>query len=405
MKEKLTSRQRVLQTMDHKEPSSLAIDFGSSTSTGVSVFAYAKLQEYLHIDTGELPKLYELFLMMADPTMNMIDRMGGDIVQLKRYAPNWDIVLENWKEWKLPDGTPCLVPGAFNPVVTEEGLAVHDSQGRAIAAMPSKSHFFEQTVYPYIGIDEAEQIDELDLGGITDAELEYLKVESKRLHEQTDKAVMYPAYGRIFEAGMKGWGFEEWLIQLMTNEDMVHHYMEKLTETHIQDLSKVLDACNDYIDIVRFVDDLGTQTSQIMSLDMYRELIKPYHARIFDHVRKHYPKQKIALHCCGSIKPFIPDLIEMGVEVLNPVQISATDMDPRDLKREFGKDITFWGGGADMQFEATSGDLNRLSDHVKEMIDVFGPDGGFIFAPTHNIQADISPETVMAIYDAANSYR
>lgn len=405
MQQTETSRERVLLAMDHKEPKGLAIDFGSSTSTGISVFAYEHLQKYLGIDQGKLPVLYELFLMMADPSLAMIDRMGGDIVQLKRYAPNFGIALEDWKEWELPYGTKCLAPGGFDPKVTAEGWEIADASGRTIAAMPTGSYYFEQTVYPYIGIEEIEDVDKLDLGGVSDTELAYLVRESKRLHEETDKAVMFPIYGRIFEAGMRGWGFEEWLIQLMTNESMVHHYMEKLTETHIQDLTKVLDACDGYIDLIRFVDDLGTQTSQIMSLDMYREMIKPYHKRMFDFVKSRYPKQKIALHCCGAIKPFIPDLIEIGVDVLNPVQISATDMDPATLKREFGNDITFWGGGADMQFEAISGDLHRLGDHVQRMIDIFAPGGGFLFAPTHNIQADIPPETVMAIYDVANRYR
>ncbi len=405
MLHKETSRERVLKTMNHQEPDSLAIDFGSSTSTGISVFAYQKLQQHLGVDKDKLPKLYELFLMMADPSLSMIDRMGGDIIQLKRYAPHFGIALEDWKEWVLPYGSKCLVPGGFNPKITEQGLEILDSKGKQVAAMPTGSYYFEQTVYPYEGIEEIDQVDALNLKGMSENELSYLVNEAKRLHDESDKAVMFPIYGRIFEAGMQGWGFEEWLVQLMTNKTMVHHYMEKLAELHIQDLTKVLDSCNEYIDIIRFVDDLGTQTSQIMSLNMYREMIKPYHKRMFEFVKSRYPKQKIALHCCGAIKPFIPDLIDIGVEVLNPVQISASEMDPTTLKREFGKDLTFWGGGADMQFEAISGNLTQLGDHVKKMIDIFGSGGGFIFAPTHNIQADISAEIIMAIYNQANSYR
>ena len=398
------SRHRVLTSIDHKEPSSLPIDFGSSTSTGISVFSYAKLVNYLKLNSTEIPKLYELFLMMADPSMEVIDRMGGDIVQVKRYAPHWNIVLDNWKDMTLPGGITCLVPGGFSPQKTENGWEILNDNGIVIACMPTGSSYFEQTVYPYSGIELFDHINSSEFSGITNEELQYLYKESKRLHKETDKAVMYPAYCRVFEAGMNAWGFEEWLIQLMTNNGMVKKYLDKLTEMHINDITKVLDSCGEYIDIVRFVDDLGTQTSQIMSIDMYRELIKPYHMEIFNHIKKKYPKQKIALHSCGSIKPFIPEFIEMGVDIINPVQISATDMDPVTLKREFGKDIVFWGGGADMQFEALSGDQARLSDHVKRMIDVFAVDGGFIFAPTHNIQADISPETILTIYDTANSY-
>ncbi len=405
MSKRETSRERVLKTLNHQEPEGLAIDFGSSTSTGISIFAYDKLREYLQLDKDQLPRLYELFLMMADPSMEMLERMGGDIVQLKRYAPNFDIPLKDWKEWSFPQGTRCLVPGGFLPKETEKGLEIRDEQGKTLARMPQNGFYFDQVDFPYVGVEEMEEIDALHLTGISDAEVDYLAQESRRLHEETDKAVMYPVYNRTFEAGMRGWGFEEWLIQIMTNEDMVHHYLETLTEIYIRDLDRVLGACNEYIDLIRFCDDLGTQTSLMMSKERYRELIKPYHTRMFRHIKEHYPKQKIALHCCGAIEPLIPDLIESGVDVLNPVQISASGMEPRRLKEKYGEQIVFWGGGADMQFRVMEGSLEDLRRHVEEMIEIFAPGGGFIFAPTHNIQADVPPERVMAIYDTALKYR
>ena len=396
-----TSRERVLKTFNHQEPESMAIDFGSSTSTGISVFAYDKLKKHLNLDLDQPSYLYELFLMMADPSMKVLDRMGGDVVQLKRYAPNFDIPLKDWKDWEFHDGTRCKVPGGFNPVETERGLEILNKDGIAIARMPKNGFYFDQTYFPYADVEEEDEVDQMDLHGISEAELEWLEQESRRLHTETDKAVMFPIYARTFEAGMRGWGFEEWLVQFMSNQSMVHRYLERLTEIYISDLDRVLSRCNEYIDFIRFCDDLGTQTSLMMSIPVYREMIKPYHTRMFQFIKQKYPKQKIALHCCGSIKPLIPDLIESGVDILNPVQISATNMDPADLKREFGKDIVFWGGGADMQFKIMGSTNQEIGDHVKGLIDIFAPDGGFLFAPTHNIQADVPPEKVMAIYDTA----
>lgn len=401
----VSSRERILDAINHKESERLPIDFGSSTSTGISIFAYSKLQDHLKMDLGSLPYLYDVFLMLADPTLAMIDYMGGDIIQLKRYAHNFGIPLTDWKEWQLPNGPRCMVPEQFNPTISDNGLEILGGDGQCVAKMPSESYHFELTKYPYNGIETASQIGDIEFSRISDLEIAFLKNECEQIKLKTDKAIMFPIYGRVFEAGMLGWGFEEWLVNLMTNEQMVHRYMGELTECHLEDLTKVLDACGEYIDILRFVDDLGTQSSQIMSLEMYRELIKPYHEQMFSFLKKNYPKQKIALHCCGAIKPFLPDFIEMGVDIINPVQISATGMDPKILKKEFGDDITFWGGGVDMQFEVLTEDLGKLKDHVKQMIDTFGPGGGFIFAPTHNVQADIAPEKIVTIYDTAKMYK
>jgi uroporphyrinogen decarboxylase len=159
------------------------------------------------------------------------------------------------------------------------------------------------------------------------------------------------------------------------------------------------------IDIVQFGDDLGTQVALQISTEMYREMIKPYHRRIFHHVRDKWPQLKVFFHSCGAIADLIPDLIDAGVEVLNPVQISAKGMDAVMLKREFGKDISFWGGGADMQQTVVNGTLEDIKDEVRRFIDIFSRDGGYVFTQVHNIQANVPPEKIMAIYETAAEYR
>jgi uroporphyrinogen decarboxylase len=372
----------------------------------MSIFAYLDLKEYLGIDPGEDPVLFDIFLMLADPSPAMLDRFGGDILQLKRLAPNFGIKLRDWKKWKLHNGKTVLVPGGFNPKPDDSGgLIIENSQGVGLARLPENGFYFDLIHFPYKNIEEADEIDTLPLQGVSDEEIEYLAKESKRLYEETDKAIVFPFGGRLVEAGLFGWGFEEFFVQLVSNPEMVHRYFERLTEIYINDIDRILARCNDYIDIFRFVDDLGTQISLMMSLDTYREMVKPYHKRMFQFIKQKYPKQKIATHCCGAIYPIIPDLIDAGIDILNPVQISAKNMDPVQLKKEFGKDIVFWGGAANMQFTVLNEPLEKIRRESEYLTEVFMKDGGFLFNPVHNIQSNVSPEKIIAIYDAALRYR
>ena len=400
-----TRRDRVLQTFAHRQPSGLAVDFGSSTSTGISIFAYAKLQKYLNLDPGELPKLFDIFLMMADSSPAMLDAMGSDVVQLKRYAPYFDIPLKDWKPWQFHDGTRCLVPGSFNPVENARGdLEIIDAQGHCLARMPKKGFYFDRVYFPLQDVEEPEELEDFEFKGMCEAEFEYIRAESRRLHA-TGRAVMFPIYARTFEAGMLDFGMQNWLINLMSNQEMVHAYLEKLTDIYIHDLDRVLSESNEYIDFIRFCDDLGTQNSLMMSPDTFHEMIKPYLGKMFRFIKTRHPKQKIALHCCGAIRPLIPELIEMGVDILNPIQISAAGMVSEELKAEFGKDIVFWGGGCDMQNVLMNASIPELKDHVRRQIEIFAPGGGFLFAPTHNFQSDVPPEKIEAVYSVAAEYR
>lgn len=399
------SRERIRKTINHHQPDGLVIDFGSTTSSGISIFAYAELKKHLGFDKCQDPKIFDIFLMLADPSEKMLSRMGGDIVQLKRLAPNFGIRLENWKPWTLHNGIKTMVPGDFCPVQSSSGLELLDHQRRVLARMPDDGYYFDYVLAPYKHIETVAEIDELELGGISNEELDYLEREGHRLFVETEKAIVFSFSGRVLEAGIQGWGFEEFLVQMMTNDDMVHRYFERITDIYIQDMDKILARCNGYIDIFRFVDDLGSQNSLLLSPALYRELVKPYHKKIYQHVKVNYPKQKTAMHCCGSIKPLIPDLIEAGIDILNPVQISASNMDPLTLKKEYGKDIVFWGGGADMQFNVVNGTIDEIKSDVDRLINIFAPDGGFIFNPVHNIQANVTPEKILAIYDTALKYQ
>ena len=248
-------------------------------------------------------------------------------------------------------------------------------------------------------------IDKIPIPETTQEELAFIEAEVRNLHEKTDKAILLCFGGNIFEAGQINWGYEKFFIEMALRPELVHYWLQRLTDAYMRDLEKILNVTAKYVHVIQFGDDLGTQETSQLSPEMYRNIIKPYHSRQFQYVRNHYPDVKVFLHSCGAIWDLIPDLIDAGVEILNPVQISAKGMDPAKLKREYGKYLTFWGGGANMQYTVNRGSIEEIKKEVKELIEIFSPGGGYVFCPVHNIQANVSPEKIMAIYDTALDYR
>lgn len=400
----MNSRERIIAAINHKEADTLPIDFGGMRSTGIHAVAYRQLQEYLDIKDGKI-KLYDVFQQLAEPEPAVLERLGGDVVQLHRLAPAFDIRIDSWKKGILSDGLECLVPEAYTPVENSKGDLEIIADGHVIARMPQGGLYFDQVYHPYSEVETREDIDEIPIPEITDEELEYLRREAKKLYESTDKAILAAFGGNIFEAGQINWGYEKYFMDLAMNSDLVHYWHNLITESYLRDLDKYLDAIGEYIQIIQFGDDLGTQVALQISQDMYRDMIKPYHKKQFQFVKDKYPQIKVFLHSCGAIYDLIPDLIDAGVDILNPVQISARGMDPRKLKNEFGRDIVFWGGGADMQGFVTANPVDKIGEHTRELIEIFAPGGGFVFNQVHNIQPNISPEKILAIYDTALQYR
>lgn len=399
----MTPRERIVAAINHQTSDVLPIDFGGMRSTGISAIAYARLKEHLGI-TGGAVRVYDIFQQLAEPEEPVLRRMGGDVVQLHRLAPSFGIPITEWKESALPDGTPCLAPAEFNPVREPNGdLAIYDGQTK-IAVMPPASYYFNPVHHPFAECETEADVDRIPIAEITDQELDFLARNAKALYEGTDYAILGAFGGNILEAGQMDFGYGRFMFLLAANPALVHHYFERITEAYLRDLDKYLAAVGRYIQVIQMGDDLGTQGGPQMSTAMYREMIKPYHARIYRHARTK-SQAAVFLHCCGGVYDLIPDLIDAGVQILNPVQISAAGMDPVRLKREFGRELTFWGGGANMQYTVPTGSIERIKSEVRELIDIFAPGGGFVFNQVHNIQANVPPEKVLAIYDTALEYR
>lgn len=401
----MTSRERVIEAINHRPTDTLPIDFGGMRSTGISIRAYDKLRRHLGITEG-LPKMYDVFQQLAEPETAVLDRLGGDVVQAHRLAPAFGFSIKDWKEMELAGGIRCLVPSKYDPRRNPDGTQdILDANGIVVAHMPSEGLYFDGTVFPMSFIETLEDVEKVTFDTMTEEELDFIEAEVKELYETTDRAILFAFGGNILEAGETMWGFEKFFEYLLIEPEVVHAWLQKLTDSYLYDLQRILPRIAPYIQVVQFGDDLGTQTAPLISKRTYQEMIKPYHQKMFQYVQSNFPDVKVFLHSCGAIFDLIPDLIDAGVQILNPVQISANGMNPVELKKQFGKELVFWGGGANMQQTVLTGSVADIRKEVRELIDIFGKDSGYIFNQVHNIQANVPPEKVLAIYDTALEYR
>jgi uroporphyrinogen decarboxylase len=208
----------------------------------------------------------------------------------------------------------------------------------------------------------------------------------------------------IFEMAQRVRGMTELLMDMASNEALACALLDKMLELKLAFWEMALSQLGDVVDVISEADDYGTQTSQIISPRMFRNLIKPRLATLFSRIKQLAPHSKLFFHSCGNVRPLLPDFIEIGVEILNPVHIAAVGMEPMALKRDFGKDLVFWGGGVDTQGVLPSGTPQQVRDDVRRNVEALAPGGGFVFNTVHNIQADVPPENILAMWQAMRDY-
>ena len=224
---------------------------------------------------------------------------------------------------------------------------------------------------------------------------------AKRLRATTNRAVIGLFGGNLFEVGQFLYRNDQFMMLLAGESRHAHRFLDKLMEIHLANLERFLEAVGGHIDIILFGDDLGMQTGPMMSPQMYCEFFKPRHKLLWNRA-KELADVKVMLHCCGGVRELMPHLIEAGLDAINPVQISCCGMDARELKAEFGKDVTFWGGGCDTQYVLPNGTPEQVADHVRRQVGILRPGGGFAFQQVHNILANVPPENIVAMFDAVN---
>ncbi|MBI5117123.1 hypothetical protein HZA56_11670 [Candidatus Poribacteria bacterium] len=227
-----------------------------------------------------------------------------------------------------------------------------------------------------------------------------LREEAQRLRD-TGCAVVFSLYGLgLFDMALLLHGIEDTLVDMMLNPALMEDLFDRINGFQMQLWERVLETVGGNIDVCLHSDDLGTQNGPMFSPELYRKLLKPRHTKLFSHIKKTAKTEvKVLLHSCGSIRAIIPHLIETGIDALNPIQVSAARMDTKDLKREFGKELSFWGGGIDTQDVLPHGSPAQVKDEVKHRIEDLAPGGGFVFTAVHNVQADVPPENLRAMWE------
>jgi len=412
----MTSRERVLASVEHREPDRLPVDLGSNPSSGISAVAHANLVRHLGT-ADQRTRVYDVVQQLAQPSDELLDRLRIDAVDIGR---TFDADDADWKPLTLPSGVAIEIPVWFDPVLQPDGaLEAFTDEGLRIAAMPKGAAFFDQTYFPYLDgypddLANLPQVMPLVLwSGLVhspwdhagdDGFWETLRARTLALRASTDRALMVVVGCNLFEWGTFLRRIDNFLMDLVVDRANVERLLDALLEVHFETLDHVIESVGDVVDIVRFGDDLGMDNGPLMSPDTYRAIFKPRHAALNAYVHER-SSMKTFLHSCGSLYDLLPDIIETGVDILNPVQISARDMEPEKLKRAFGDAITFWGGGADTRKVLPRGTPDEVRDHVRRNIEALAPGGGFVFATAHNMLPDIPPENIEAMYAAVDEYR
>jgi uroporphyrinogen decarboxylase len=399
----VTPRDRVLAALRHQEPDRVPIDFGGTVDTTIQAVAYRKLREHLGLGPGTT-RVIDVYQQVAGVDEDVCDVFGVDVRPVF-YGPR------EWTEGSLTDGSPALFPVRFQPQTQPDGSrALLNSDGRVVARMPAGGHYFDPVYAPLAdatGIEDIEgcraDIQNYDIPAFLDRTYEELAEAAVELREATDFAVVGHFSGHLLQAGLILRGWEAFYMDLLDNQAFARALMDRMLEANINLFERYAATVGPYLDVVAFEEDLGMQDRPIVSPEIYRQIIKPYQAELFRFVKSRCDAY-VYFHSDGAIAPLIPDLIEMGVDILNPVQVSAQGMDTKTLKREFGKDITFWGAGCESQSILPFGTPEQVVDEAKRRIDDLAPGGGFVFSTIHNVQSGVPPENVAAMFNTALSH-
>jgi len=372
-----------MSALNHREPDHIPIDLGATICSSIHRQAYVALKQYLGMEVEEF-RLADYIQQLPYLDEALLERFGVDFRMVQ-------------------------LPAATTPDVRifEEGdyYAFMDRWGSKLHMPKDGGLYFDWVEFP-IQEPTLEALDRYAWPRLDPPEtLAQLRREAEYLYKHTDYALVGNAIigGGIFEQPARVMGLENFFMALVSEPRFADRLMERITDIYVESCNNYLDQLGEYIQVFTYWDDLCGQDGWLISPDLYRKMIKPKQRRLLEAIRKK-TDVKVYYHSCGAVYDLLPDLIELGFDAINPVQVSARGMDTRRLKQEYGQDITFWGGGVDTQSVLPFGTPQEVADEVKRRIDDLAPGGGFIFAAVHNIQAFVPPENIVTAFETALEY-
>jgi uroporphyrinogen decarboxylase len=380
----MTGRERILAALDHREADRVPLDLGSTQVTGLHAVAYRNLRLALGLPEVEI-EYSDRVQGLALPDTDLIERLGVDTRGLfPLNSHNWNVIEEEagdyWlyhDEWGITHRRPR--PGGLyysvyqvplpGPGLTPDDIRRHqwpDVAGRRrIAGLRAQAEAFRRAGYA---------------------------------------VVLKAPFAGLFEMAQRIIGMEPLLIAMAADVELAGALFDALLELRLAFWEMALPELGPLVDVAAEFDDYGTQTSQLISPRMFRKQLKPRLRVLFGRIKELAPGARLFFHSCGNVRPLIPDFVEMGVDILNPIHIRAEGMEPAALKRDFGRDLVFWGGGVDTQGVLPSGMPQAVKDDVRRNVEALAPGGGYVFNTVHNIQPDVPPENIVAMWEALREY-
>lgn len=417
----MTSRERLIKALNHQQPDRVPLDLGATSQTGISAGTLYKLREALGLEKKPIT-VHEPFQLLGQVDDDVLQALGADIIGLWNPTNFMGVKNNNWKSWQLPDGTPVKIAGGLEFEVDEKGNTYSYPQGdktvKPSQKLPAGGSFFDN-------IDRCDDYNEDDLDGkrdyandfsiLEEESAKYFEKESKRLYEETNFGIVGMLGGGAFgdvatlpapwlknPQGIRK--MEDWLVAHMLYPEYILEIFELQAEIAIKNLEIYKQAVGDRVQVIWLSGtDFGTQNGPFTSVETYRKLYKPFHKKLNNWVHKN-TNWKTFYHTCGSIVPLLDEFAEAGIDILNPVQCSAAGMDPKMLKDKYGDKFTFWGGGIDTQQVLPFGTTDEVRAQVKQRLEIFSKDGGFVFNTIHNIVGNTPIENLLAMYETVKEF-